>query len=72
MMKNLLLPAFLLTGTGSVCAAAGTDLRAEDDSLNLVLEQIEVVANRATAKTPVAFTNVGKKELLRNNDATAT
>ena len=68
-MKKTILPALLLTGSVSAHAAvAGPDLHEEDDSLNLVLEQVEVVANRATAKTPVAFTNVGKRELLRNND----
>ncbi|MDE6423629.1 MAG: TonB-dependent receptor plug domain-containing protein, partial [Muribaculaceae bacterium] len=38
------------------------------DSLIQTLAELEVVHNRATAKTPVAFTNVSKKELLKDND----
>ncbi|MDE6076300.1 MAG: Plug domain-containing protein, partial [Muribaculaceae bacterium] len=38
------------------------------DSLVQTLAELEVVHNRATAKTPVAFTNVSKKELLKDND----
>lgn len=34
----------------------------------LSLPSVEVSANRATAKTPVAFTNVGRRELERAND----
>lgn len=68
-MKKMLLPALLLTGCVSAYADEAASVHdAVDDSLNLVLDQIEVVANRATAKTPVAFTNVGKRELLRSND----
>ncbi|MDE5869917.1 MAG: TonB-dependent receptor plug domain-containing protein, partial [Muribaculaceae bacterium] len=38
------------------------------DSISTVLDELEVVANRANAQTPVAFTNISKKELLENND----
>ena len=38
------------------------------DSLVQTLAELEVVHNRATAKTPVAFTNVSKRELLKDND----
>ena len=59
----------VLTGTISLhSSAAAQEAGVEDDSLSLVLDHVEVVANRATAKTPVAFTNVGKRELMRNND----
>lgn len=39
-----------------------------DDSMSVILQQVEVVANRATAKTPVSFTNVPKSQLLKYND----
>ena len=67
--EKLLFPAMVLTGTISLhSSAAAQEAGVEDDSLSLVLDHVEVVANRATAKTPVAFTNVGKRELMRNND----
>ncbi|MCM1022228.1 MAG: TonB-dependent receptor [Muribaculum sp.] len=49
----------------SLNAAATADVQ---DDTTVVLKQIEVVANRATVKTPVAFTNVTKEELVRYND----
>ena len=39
-----------------------------DTTSSVTLRQIEVVGNRATAKTPVAFTNIRKSELTRAND----
>ncbi|MDE7120229.1 MAG: TonB-dependent receptor plug domain-containing protein, partial [Muribaculaceae bacterium] len=38
------------------------------DSLTVDLRELSVVANRATIKTPVAYTNVARRELLANND----
>ncbi len=39
---------------------------AESDSLKVVnLQEVQVVSTRATAKTPVAFTNIGKAELKK-------
>lgn len=36
------------------------------DSMRVVnLQEVQVVSTRATAKTPVAFTNIGKAELKR-------
>lgn len=40
----------------------------EADSIATQLLELEVVANRATSKTPVAFTNISKEELLKSND----
>ena len=62
----LLMPAMAC----ATCIAMGKEgLAIENDTLStVVLNQIEVTANRATAKTPVAFTNVTKRELLRHND----
>lgn len=38
------------------------------DSMSVVLNQVDVVANRADSKTPVAYTNIGKRQLTANND----
>ncbi len=38
------------------------------DSLITVLDAVEVTANRAGVKTPVAFTNVNSKEISKKND----
>lgn len=40
----------------------------QNDSLTSMLEEVEIVANRANSKTPVAYTNVSKRELLKTND----
>ncbi len=57
--------AFMAVGTA---VAAETGHEPVDTLPGIVLNQIEVVANRATSATPVAFTNVTKRELLRHND----
>lgn len=68
MMKKMILPVTLATAWASTIAVDAHVAVNEDDSLNVALTQVEVVANRATKKTPVAFTNVTKEELTRNND----
>ena len=41
---------------------------AESDSLKVInLQEVQVVSTRATAKTPMAFTNIGKAELKKVN-----
>lgn len=63
------LPAAAAAGSG--CGAPGGSAGGSDvdsDSMKLELDHVEIVANRATARTPVAFTNVGKRELLGSND----
>lgn len=69
-MKRPILPVVILAMElgGQQVYAAGTHSKTGADSIGIVLNQVEVVANRATAKTPVAFTNVSKKELLSAND----
>lgn len=64
-MKKILLIAGVsaLSATQAVNAATETT-----DSVDYVLDEIEVTANRATSKTPVAFTNLSKKALEKNND----
>ena len=70
-MENSILRAAAVLTVGLAVHSAHADAHAEDkvaDTVSVILKQVEVVANRATANTPVAFTNVGKKELLRHND----
>ena len=39
-----------------------------DTTESVILDEVEVTANRATSKTPVAFTTISKKELEKQND----
>lgn len=64
--------AALATAFSAVAAQAipEADARAtaQADTSAILLQQVYVVANRATAKTPVAFTNVPKSVLTANNN----
>ena len=41
---------------------------AQKDSLqNKNLQEVEILAGRATETTPVAYTNIGKEELTKSN-----
>lgn len=53
-----------------VCDTAGAVSvdSVDGDSMSVVLNQVDVVANRADSKTPVAYTNIGKRQLTANND----
>jgi len=62
-MKKMLIVACC----GAVCHGVGAKV-ASEDSLRVNLKTVEVSANRATEKTPVAFTNVSKQQLLKSND----
>ena len=62
-MKKVLLAA---AATAIVAGEAATAHAQADTAV--VLQQIEVVANRATDKTPVAFTNIKKAQLESYND----
>lgn len=66
-MKKTILCAAALASCAGVAGAANVPSDGDRDS-SIVLNQVEVVANRATAKTPVAFTNVSKAELNKWND----
>lgn len=54
-----------------ICLLAGTTTFAQvnvKDSMRIVkLEGVEVVSTRASAKTPVAFTNISKKDIKKQN-----
>lgn len=61
-MKKIILPAAVIAMT------AAPAVHAQSDSTAVTLRDVEVVANRADQKTPVAYTNVSKSELERYND----
>lgn len=69
MRKSVILAALPLC----VCkvAAYGSSAEAaksEPDSAVVNLPSVEIVANRATGKTPVAFTNISRSRLDKEND----
>ena len=65
-MKKIFLVATALVGAVSygVCVERITQT---DTLKSVVLEEVSVVASRATEKTPVAFTNVTSEELAKKN-----
>lgn len=65
-MKKIFLVATALVGVVSygVCVERITQT---DTLKSVVLEEVSVVASRATEKTPVAFTNVTSEELAKKN-----
>ena len=53
----------LLMATPGVCAHTH-----EKDSLRVIsLQEVEIISTRATGTTPVAFTNVSKEQLKKQN-----
>ena len=62
-MKRHAMAACLLTAALSVCAQTQ-----EQDSLRVInLQEVKVISTRATSSTPVAFTNIGKEQLKKQN-----
>lgn len=62
-MKRNAMAACLLTAALGVCAQTQVQ-----DSLRVVnLREVEVISTRATNSTPVAFTNIGKEQLKKQN-----
>ncbi len=56
---------------GMPCAVAdAADVKTSEpaDSLAIELSGVEISANRAGVKTPVAFTNISREEIARGND----
>ncbi len=51
-----------------VAAQSASAGEVDSDTLAIMLKQVDVLANRATVKTPVAFTNVPKRVLTAYND----
>lgn len=66
----MILRTTLLMVGAVVCDTAGAVSvdSVDGDSMSVVLNQVDVVANRADSKTPVAYTNIGKRQLTANND----
>ena len=63
-MKKMMMMAVALLGAGFPVHAQTS----AKDSLKVInLQEVQVVSTRATAKTPVAFTNIGKAELKKVN-----
>ncbi|MDE6009202.1 MAG: TonB-dependent receptor plug domain-containing protein, partial [Muribaculaceae bacterium] len=58
---------FSMLGTVSLYGENGAEPFGVD-TLSSDLKEVEIVANRATSKTPVAFSNISKKELVKRND----
>lgn len=50
------------------CVAGDTEYEIADTAAAIELRGVEVTANRAGAKTPVAFTNLDRTEIARIND----
>lgn len=70
-MRNYrILPAIVLAVCPGVAAMSASAQKAAQpsDSMSINLSQVDVMANRADVKTPMAFTNVTKQQLLRAND----
>ena len=62
-MKRRVMATCLLMVALSVCAQPK-----EKDSLQVVdLQEVEIISTRATGTTPVAFTNVSKEQLKKQN-----
>ena len=65
-MKRIAMMMHLCVGAASV--VYGQQESAVTDSLwKVSLQEVEVVSIRATRNTPVAFTNIGKEELQKQN-----
>lgn len=62
MRRNAMIVCLLMATTGAFAQAP------EKDSLQTVgLQEVEVIATRATAHTPVAYTNLSKEQLKKAN-----
>ncbi len=68
MKKRIFEAAFAAMSVCSLTTYAENEVMNQSDSVATLLNELEVVANRATSKTPIAFTNISKQQLLKNND----
>ena len=65
-MKRVAMMMLLCMGVTSV--VYGQQLSAVSDSLwDVCLQEVDVISTRASRATPVAFTNIGKEELQKQN-----
>ena len=60
-----------ILSTGAALLAVSCSVAAQDavlDSLtNVELHEVQIVSTRATSKTPIAFTNISKDEIKKQN-----
>ena len=63
MKKRTLLGSLLMVAMPSLLSAQGE----VEDSLHSNLQEVEIMSIRATKTTPVAYTNIGKEELKKQN-----
>ena len=68
MKKNSFLPAAVCIAATATLSASAQKAAQPSDSMSMNLRQVEVLANRADEKTPMAYTTVDKATLLRAND----
>ena len=62
-MKKYAMTACLFMAALNVCAQTK-----EKDSLRVIdLQEVEIISTRATGTTPVAFTNINKEQLKKQN-----
>lgn len=66
--KLLNLAAAVCYGAAAASASAQQPAEEKTDTTAVNLMNVEIVANRANEKTPVAFTNVSKANLTKAND----
>ncbi|WP_455586542.1 TonB-dependent receptor [Bacteroides sp.] len=63
MKKNVFAVAFLMATSTNVLAQTSVK-----DSLRIInLQEVQVVSTRATSKTPVAYSNISKEEIKKQN-----
>lgn len=71
-MKKNLSWGLVMIGMATIPAVASTKAGKSDDSkidsISVKLSDVEVTANRAGVKTPVAFTNISREQLAKVND----
>lgn len=69
MKKNLRTGLAALCGVAPLCAfAAPAETSAQGDTTVINLNDVEVVANRADSRTPVAYTNFSSEDIKKSND----
>lgn len=68
MKRNIILTATAIYSAVTAMSMRTATATAREGDTITTLQEVNIVANRATAKTPVAFTNVSKGDLLKAND----
>ena len=67
-MKRHFITAVALMSLAGAVSAQNKSINDEADSLKAInLQEVQVIATRATNKTPVAYTNISQAEINKNN-----